>query len=315
VAVVADLKVKLGGLELKNPITVASGTFGFGREYEQYYSLQELGAVITKAVTLDRRVGNKPPRLVETASGILNSIGLENPGVDHFLAEDLPFLQESAATVIVNIAGRTVEDYRKVAARLAKAEGIAAVEVNISCPNVREGGIAFGTEPKMAQKVTRAVREAWPGPLIVKLSPNVTDITILARAVVEAGADALSLINTLTGMAIDPNSWQPKLANVVGGLSGPAIKPVALRMVWQVAQEVPVPIIGMGGIMTVEDVVEFLLAGASCVSIGTGNFRQPTLARDLVGELNGYLDSRGLASPKELTGQMGKGGKPWHSCV
>ncbi|HOB21592.1 MAG TPA: dihydroorotate dehydrogenase, partial [Bacillota bacterium] len=285
----ADLTVSLGRLKLKNPITVASGTFGFGREYASYYSLSELGAVITSAVTLEKRVGNKPPRLAETPAGILNSIGLENPGVEHFLQEDLPYLQRSGATVIVNIAGRTVEEYRAVAERLSQAEGIAALEVNISCPNVKEGGITFGTEPQMAQRVTASVREVWPGPLIVKLSPNVTDIALLARAVVEAGAEILSLINTITGMAIDPETWQPKLGNIVGGLSGPAIKPVAVRMVWQVAQAVDVPIIGMGGIVAVEDVVEFLLAGATAVSVGTGNFRQPTLARDLVGELDEYL--------------------------
>ncbi len=311
----ADLKVKLGSLALANPITVASGTFGFGREYAKFYPLSELGAVITTAVTLEKRMGNPPPRLVETASGILNSIGLENPGVDYFLQEELPHLKDSGAKVIVNIAGRTVEEYAQVAAKLATAPGIAALEVNISCPNVREGGIAFGTDPQMAQKVTRAVRDQWDGPLIVKLSPNVAEIALLAQAVVEAGADIISLINTLTGMAIDPYTWQPKLANVVGGLSGPAIKPVALRMVWQVAQAVSVPIIGMGGVMTVEDVVEFLLAGASCVAIGTGNFWQPTLARDLVAALDTYLDSRDLANVQMLIGQVGKGEAPWHSCV
>ena len=311
----ADLAVSLGRLKLKNPITVASGTFGFGREYASYYSLSELGAVITSAVTLEKRVGNKPPRLAETPAGILNSIGLENPGVEHFLQEDLPYLQRSGATVIVNIAGRTVEEYRAVAERLSQAEGIAALEVNISCPNVKEGGITFGTEPQMAQRVTASVREVWPGPLIVKLSPNVTDIALLARAVVEAGAEILSLINTITGMAIDPETWQPKLGNIVGGLSGPAIKPVAVRMVWQVAQAVDVPIIGMGGIVAVEDVVEFLLAGATAVSVGTGNFRQPTLARDLVGELDEYLTTHQLTTVQQLIGQVGKGGDRWRTCV
>ncbi len=310
-----DLAVNLGPLRLKNPIAVASGTFGFGREYEQFYPLRDLGAVITKAVTLEKRVGNKPPRLAETAAGVLNSIGLENPGVEQFLAADLPHLRRCGATVIVNIAGRTIQEYRAVATRLAQAEGIAALEVNISCPNVKEGGIAFGTEPQMAQKVTAAVRGVWPGPLIVKLSPNVTDIVLLARAVVEAGADIISLINTLTGMAIDTDTWQPKLANVVGGLSGPAVKPVAVRMVWQVAQALTVPIIGMGGIMTVEDAVEFLLAGATCVAVGTGNFWQPTLAGALVGQLADYLGARGLNDVNQLVGKVGKGGDKWRNCV
>ncbi|MDH7496855.1 MAG: dihydroorotate dehydrogenase [Syntrophomonadaceae bacterium] len=297
-----NLAVDLGGIPLRNPVTVASGTFGYGREYEEFVDLKRLGAVIVKGTTLEPRAGNPPPRIVETPAGMLNAIGLENPGVEAFVSEHLPYLAGRGVTIIANIAGDTVEEYAALAARLDGQPDLAGIEVNISCPNVKRGGMQFGTDPGMVREVVTAVRENTGKPLVVKLSPNVTDIVQMARVAVEAGADALSLINTLLGMAIDVEKQRPVLANVFGGLSGPAIKPVAVRMVYQVAREVDVPILGMGGIMSLGDVLEFLLAGATAVSVGTGNFVEPHLSQRLVGELESYLEARGIADVRELVG-------------
>ena len=295
-----DLKVEIGGCTFRNPVFTASGTFGYGSEFADFVNLSRLGAVVVKGISLHPRAGNPPPRVVETPCGMLNAIGLENVGVEHFLREKLPWLRGQGATVVVNILGNTVEEYAALAERLNDSEGIAALEVNISCPNVKEGGVAFGTDSQMAAAVTRAVRRATGLPLIIKLSPNVTDIQLMARSVAEAGADAVSLINTLLGMAIDLNSRRPKLANVVGGLSGPAIKPVALRMVWQVAQVVKIPVIGIGGIMTAQDALEFMVAGAHAVQVGTANFVNPRATEEIVNGIGSYLEQHGHASLAEL---------------
>lgn len=299
-----DLQVHIGTLTLRNPVCTASGTFGYGREFASLVDLNQLGAIIVKGISLAPRPGNPPPRIVETACGMLNAIGLENVGVERFITDKLPFLRGLATPVIVNILGDSVDDYARLAGRLAEVPGISALEVNISCPNVKKGGVAFGTDPEMAAAVTAAVRQATGLPVIVKLSPNVTDITAIARAVAEAGADALSLINTLLGMAIDIRSRKPRLANIVGGLSGPAIKPVALRMVWQVARAVTIPVIGIGGITTAEDALEFLIAGATAVQVGTANFYQPTAATEIVQGLTAYLHEQGLSSIREVIGGL-----------
>ncbi|MCK5480066.1 MAG: dihydroorotate dehydrogenase, partial [Gammaproteobacteria bacterium] len=245
-----DLRVNIAALHLRNPVMTASGTFGYGEEFASLVDLHRLGAIVVKGISLEPRPGNPPPRIVETPAGMLNAIGLENVGVESFVKEKLPFLQDIGTPVIVNILGDTVDDYRRLAKRFNEVDMVAAIEVNISCPNVKEGGVAFGTDPAMAHAVTTAVRENYQGPVVVKLSPNVTDITVIARAVEEAGADAVSLINTVLGMAIDIETCRPMLANKVGGLSGPAIKPIALRMVWQVAMSVKIPVVGIGGITT-----------------------------------------------------------------
>jgi dihydroorotate dehydrogenase (NAD+) catalytic subunit len=289
-----NLQVELAGLALQNPVMVASGTFGYGREYAEYFDINALGALVVKGVSLDPWPGNPPPRITETPAGMLNSIGLQNPGVDYFLACDLPWLAEHRLATIVNIVGKTVEEYAAVAAKLSQARGVAAVEVNISCPNIKEGGIAFGTDPQAAAAVVAAVAESTDLPVIVKLSPNVTDIVAIAKAVVAAGADIISLINTLLGMNIDVEKRQPVLANVVGGLSGPAIRPIAVRMVWQVYESVDVPIIGMGGIMTTRDAIEFILAGATAVAVGTATFRNPLTAVEIIQGLAAYCDKTGL---------------------
>ncbi len=296
----ADLQVTIGSLTLKNPVLTASGTFGYGREFASLVNLSRLGAIIVKGISFAPRQGNPPPRIIETACGMLNAIGLENVGVDGFLREKMPYLQNLQAPVIVNILGDSVEDYARLAARLGDAEGIAALEVNISCPNVKKGGVAFGTDPMMAAEVTRAVRQTTSLPVIVKLSPNVTDVTLIARAVEDAGADAVSLINTLLGMAIDIHSRKPRLANVVGGLSGPAIKPVALRMVWQVAQAVSIPVIGIGGITTTEDALEFLIAGATAIQVGTANLYQPTATEEIITGLAQFVRDNGLPGIKDI---------------
>ena len=295
-----DLQVKIGSLALKNPVLTASGTFGYGREFESLVNLDRLGAIIVKGISLEPRPGNPPPRIIETACGMLNAIGLENTGVERFIQEKLPYLRNLRTPVIVNILGESVDEYSSLAASLEGHEGVAALEVNISCPNVKKGGVAFGTDPGMAAAVTRAVRKATSLPVIVKLSPNVTDVTLIARAVEDAGADAVSLINTLLGMAIDIQSRRPRLANVVGGLSGPAIKPVALRMVWQVAQAVSIPVIGIGGIGTTEDALEFLIAGATAVQVGTANFYQPTAAEEIITGLGEFVHRQGLQSIREI---------------
>ena len=285
------------------PILAASGTFGFGEEFADFVDLKRLGAVAVKCITPKPRRGNRGIRIAETPSGMLNAIGLENPGVDDFLAHILPRIAQQNFNIIVNISGSSVEEFAQVAAAL-DVDGISAVELNISCPNVKDGGIIFGTDPKAAANVTAAAKRATSKPVIVKLSPNVTDITLIARAAVDAGADALSLINTLMGMQIDINTWQPTLGNVTGGLSGAAVKPVAVRMVWQVAQAVDVPIIGMGGIRSIEDAVEFFLAGADAVAIGTANFADPSITTKIADGLEKYLQARGLKNISELVGKV-----------
>ena len=299
-----DLRVSIGSLTLKNPVMTASGTFGYAREFEPYVNLHRLGAVVVKGISLQPRAGNPPPRIVETSCGMLNAIGLENVGVERFISEKMESLQGIEVPVLVNILGDTLDEYREIAKRLADVPGVAGIEVNISCPNVKKGGVAFGTVPEMAAAVTAAVKENSTVPVIVKLSPNVTDISLIARAVEEAGADAVSLINTLIGMAIDHRSRRPQLANVIGGLSGPAIKPVALRMVYQVAQAVAIPVIGIGGIESTEDVLEFMLAGATAVQIGTANFVNPRASEEAVEGLARYVSEHKMASIRELIGGL-----------
>lgn len=297
-----NLKVNLGGMVLKNPVTVASGTFGYGREYESFVHPSVPGAIIVKGTTLEPRLGNPPPRIVETPAGMLNAIGLENPGVKAFVAEHLPYLRAAGATVIANIAGNAVDEYAKMAEILDKEKGITGIELNISCPNVKQGGMQFGTDPVLVKEVVAAVREKTSLPVMPKLSPNVTNIVQIARAAKDGGADCVSLINTLTGMAIDVSTRKPVLANVIGGLSGPAIKPVALRMVYQVACEVDIPIMGLGGIMNARDVLEFMMAGATAVSIGTANFVNPTAAKDIVDTLIRYLERNEINDINTLVG-------------
>ncbi|MEA4925544.1 MAG: dihydroorotate dehydrogenase [Syntrophomonadaceae bacterium] len=297
-----DLSVNLGGIKLKNPVTVASGTFGYGREYEDYIDIGGIGAVIVKGTTLEPRPGNPPPRIIETSAGMLNAIGLENPGVEVFLNEYLPYLIERKVTVIANIAGNTLEDYAALAARLEGSSGIAGIELNISCPNVKQGGLQFGTDPEMVKSVVQAVKAQTSIPVMPKLSPNVTNIVEIAQAAREGGADALSMINTLMGMAIDIRTRKPVLANIFGGLSGPAIKPVALRMIYQVYREVKMPILGGGGIMNTTDALEFIMAGAAAVSIGTGNFVNPRLAAEIATGLSNYMQENHLAGWHELVG-------------
>ena len=298
-----SMSVKLAGLTLKNPVMTASGTFGFGLEYGEFFDVSKLGAIVVKGTTLTPWPGNSGQRIVETPAGMLNSIGLENPGVDVFLTQTLDKLKALDTHIIVNISGRTEEEYALLAEKL-DVDGVAALEVNISCPNVKQGGLAFGTDCAMASGVVEAVKACTKKPVIVKLSPNVTDIAQMAQAVEAAGADAISLINTLTGMAIDVHTWKPKLGNGVGGLSGPAVKPVAVRMVYQVAKAVKVPIIGMGGIMTADDAAEFLLAGATAVAVGTAQFVNPTAALEVVQGLETYVQQRGLENVQQMIGQV-----------
>ncbi len=299
-----DLRVNIGSLQLQNPVMTASGTFGYAREFADFVNLQRLGAVVVKGISLSPRAGNPPPRVVETACGMLNAIGLENVGVERFISDKMPYLASLQVPVIVNILGDSVEEYRQIAERLAQVPGIAAIEVNISCPNVKKGGVAFGTDPQMAATVTNAVRKMSRVPIIVKLSPNVTDIGLMARAVAEAGADAVSLINTLIGMAIDLPSRRPRLANIIGGLSGPAIKPVALRMVYQVARAVTIPIIGIGGIAKAEDALEFMLAGASAVQVGTANLINPRASEEVVEGITAYFQRHRIASARQWIGSL-----------
>ncbi len=295
------LAVNIAGLGMKTPVTTASGTFGFGLEFQDFLDLTKVGAVTVKGTTLEPRAGNKGQRAVETPSGMLNCVGLENPGADYFLAQTLPELRKIDVPVIVNIAGSTPEEYGELAKKL-DIDGVHAIEINISCPNVKHGGIAFGTCPESAAEVVRAVKANTSKPVITKLSPNVTDIVEMALAAQEAGTDALSLINTLIGMKIDIDRKKPVLGNVMGGLSGPAVKPVAVRMVYQVAQKVSVPIIGMGGIMNAEDAIEFFLAGASAVAVGTANFRDPRLAETICEGILSYLDRNGFRSLQDIIG-------------
>jgi dihydroorotate dehydrogenase (NAD+) catalytic subunit len=299
-----DLTTDIGGLILKNPVMTASGTFGYAKEYATLVDLNRLGAIIVKGLSLLPTKGNPPPRIVETACGMLNAIGLENVGVDAFIKEKVPFLKTLNAPVLANIYGTDVNAYAELAARLNDIETVAGIEVNISCPNVKQGGVAFGADECMAQQVTEVVRARYKRLLIVKLSPNVTDITRIARSVEAGGADAVSLINTLTGMAIDVHTRRPVLANVTGGLSGPAIKPVALRMVWQVARAIKLPIIGIGGIMNAQDALEFLIAGASAVQIGTGNFVNPGCSMQIIDGIADYMGANGLGSMRQLVGSL-----------
>lgn len=298
-----NLAVKIGNLELKNPVMGASGTFGFGKEYEDFLDVNEIGAIVTKGVTPKPRAGNPGVRIAETPAGMLNCIGLENPGVDVFIYEILPQIKKYNTAVIVNISAGSVEEYAEMAWRL-DIDGVDAVEVNISCPNVKEGGIVFGTDPKAAAAVTHAVKTHTNKTVIVKLSPNVTDIVQMAKAVEEAGADAISMINTLTGMAIDINTRKPLLGNITGGLSGPAVKPIALRMVWQVAKAVNIPIIGMGGIATAEDAIEFLLVGATAVAVGAHNFIDPSALKVITDGIAEYMQKHNIEDVNELVGAL-----------
>lgn len=297
-----DLSVDLPGLQLKNPIMPASGCFAFGREYSQFYDLGVLGAVIMKAATGEERLGNDTPRVAETASGMLNAIGLQNPGVEKIVAEEIPFLSQFDIPIIANVAGSTVEEYEKVASVLNEADDLAAIELNISCPNVKEGGIQFGIDPEMAATVTAKVKAVSDVPVYVKLSPNVTNIVDMALAIEKAGADGLTMINTLTGMRLDLEHKRPIIANKTGGLSGPAIKPIAIRMIYEVSQFVSLPIIGMGGIQSAEDVLEFLLAGADAVAVGTANFQNPLVCPEIIADLPQVLQKYGYASVKDAVG-------------
>lgn len=294
-----DMSVTIAGVKLKNPVITASGTCGYGREYLPYYAPEELGAITVKCVTLEPREGNPTPRIAETPAGMLNAIGLQNPGAAHFIGHELPWLKSRGATVIVNIAGYTVEDYVKVA-ELVDASDADMIELNISCPNVKKGGIAFGVDPAAAENVTRAVKNTIKKPLIVKLSPNVSDITETARAAQSGGADALSLINTLLGMKIDVRARRPLLANGTGGLSGPAILPVAVRMVWQVSRAVSLPIIGMGGVHDTESALELLMAGADAIAVGTAMFADPAVPLKIRDGLEQFCRENGYVSPGEL---------------
>ena len=299
-----DLAVNLGGLVMKNPVTVASGTFAAGREYSAFVDVSSLGAVTTKGVSLNGWEGNASPRIAETPSGMLNSIGLQNPGVVHLMECDLPWLRECGATSIVNVSGHSFSEYVDVIERLEGVDTVDAYEINISCPNVDAGGMTIGTDPASVEQVVRMCREATKRPMVVKLTPNVTDITEIARAAVCAGADALSLINTLLGMSIDAYRRKPELARAVGGLSGPAVKPVALRMVWETHKAVDVPLLGMGGIATGIDAVEFMLAGATAVAVGTANFTNPTATVDVVDGIIDYCESQGVKHVSELIGAL-----------
>ncbi|RKD24124.1 dihydroorotate dehydrogenase B catalytic subunit [Ammoniphilus oxalaticus] len=298
----ARLQVELAGMKLRNPIMPASGCFGFGKEYAQFYDLEKLGAIAVKATTVEERAGNPTPRVAETPGGMLNAIGLQNPGLDHVLEHELPWLERFDTPIIANIAGTTTEDYVAVAERISQVQNVTALELNISCPNVSCGGITFGTDPVIAADLTKEIKKVSKKPVFVKLSPNVTDVVTIAKAVEAAGADGLSMINTLLGMRIDLRTRKPILANQVGGLSGPAIKPVAIRMIWQVSQQVDIPIIGMGGIQSAEDVIEFFLAGASAVAVGTANFVDPYACPTIIDELEEWLDRMGVNSITELIG-------------
>ena len=299
-----DLRVNIGSLELQNPVMTASGTFGYAREFEDLVNLHRLGGIIVKGISLEPRAGNPPQRIVETPCGMLNAIGLQNVGVERFIAEKMLYLKGIGVPVIVNVLGDTVEEYRQLTQRLRGVEGIAAIEVNISCPNVKKGGVAFGTVPSMAATVTEAVKKAADVPVMVKLSPNVADIVEMARAVEAGGADSISLVNTLIGMAIDLQRRRPVLANVIGGLSGPAIKPVALRMVYQAAGAVKIPVIGIGGIENTEDALEFILAGATAVQIGTANFINPRVSEEVVEGIGDYVKANQLKSIRDLIGAL-----------
>ena len=300
----ADLRVNIGNLALKNPVMTASGTFGYGEEFADLVDLSAIGGIIVKGTTLHKREGNPYPRMAETPSGMLNAVGLQNKGVHYFVDQIYPRIKDIDSQMIVNVSGSCVEDYAETAAIINDLEKIPAIELNISCPNVKHGGMTFGVQPQAAAEVVSAVRKAYKKTLIVKLTPNVTDITEIAKAVEGAGADAVSLINTMLGMAIDVEKRKPILSTVTGGLSGPAIKPVALRMVWQVAKAVGVPVVGLGGIMNADDAIAFLLAGATAIEIGTANFIDPAVTVKVAEGINAYLDRHGYHSVKEIIGAL-----------
>ncbi|NLN42252.1 MAG: dihydroorotate dehydrogenase [Clostridiales bacterium] len=297
------LNVNVAGVHFKNPLIAASGTFGFGLEYKDYIDLNQLGGISVTGLTLEPRKGNPPPRIVETPSGILNSVGLQNPGVEYFIESVLPELKQYNTIIIANINGNSLDEYCHMASRLQQAD-IHMLELNLSCPNVKQGGVSFGTDPKMVYSITKAVKKHSYQPLVVKLTPNVTDITEIALAAQQGGADAISLVNTFLGMAIDVKTRRPVLGNITGGLSGPAIKPIALRMVWQVSKVVDIPIIGMGGIMTGQEVVEFLLAGATAVSVGTANLVSPNSMIEILNELKNYMVNNKIFDIHELIGGL-----------
>jgi dihydroorotate dehydrogenase (NAD+) catalytic subunit len=298
-----SLAVELAGIRMQNPVMSASGTFGYAQEFEAYLDLNRLGAIVVKTITRHPRPGNPAPRIAETPAGMLNAIGLQNVGLEAFIREKLPYLQRLAPPLIVNVAGHSVEDFRELVKRISDEAGVAGIELNLSCPNVA-GGLDFSTDPAMTARVVRAARDATRLPLFAKLSPNVTDIATIARAAEDAGADGLSLINTLVGMAIDVRTREPKIGNITGGLSGPAIRPVAVRMVWQVARAVRLPLIGMGGIQTGEDAAEFLLAGATAVAVGTASFIQPAAPLAVIDGLAAYCRSAGVSNVQELVGAV-----------
>ena len=301
-----NLKTKLANLKLKNPVITASGTFGFGTELDEYLSIKDLGAITLKGITVDKSEGNALPRIAETPAGVLNSIGLENPGIDNFKQEVIPEIATLEVPAIANISGYSVKDFVQLAESLEDEDCIDAIEVNVSCPNIKDGGMAFGTDPEMIYRVTREVAKVYSGTIIVKLSPNVTDIVKMAEAAVEGGADIISLINTLLGMAIDIDKKEPVLANTFGGLSGPAVKPVALRMVYQIYEAIDVPIIGMGGIMNGKDAIEFLLAGASAVGVGTATLRDPAASVTIVSQIKEYLEENNIENISEIIGEAHK---------
>ena len=300
----ADLSVNIGNLKLSNPVMTASGTFGYGKEFEDFVDLEKIGGIIVKGTTLHRREGNPYPRMAETPMGMLNAVGLQNKGVDYFISEIYPQIKDIRTNMIVNVSGSAIEDYVQTAEKINALDAIPAIELNISCPNVKQGGMAFGVTASGASEVVKAVREVYKKTLIVKLSPNVTDITEIARAVEGAGADSVSLINTLLGMAIDAEKRRPVLSTITGGMSGAAVKPVALRMVWQVSKAVKIPVIGLGGIMNWKDAVEFLLAGASAIQIGTANFIDPAITVKVSDGINDYLDRHGFTSVKDIIGGL-----------
>ena len=299
-----DLSIEIGKLKLKNPVLTASGTFGYGEEFADFIDLNRLGGIVVKGTTLHRREGNPYPRMAETPSGMLNAVGLQNKGVDHFIEEIYPRISHLDTNIIVNVSGSSIDGYVAVCEKLNPLDKVAAVEINISCPNVKQGGMGFGTTCSGAESVTRAVRKAYDGTMIVKLTPNVTDITEIARAAEAAGADALSLTNTFLGMAIDVEKRRPMLSTITGGLSGPCIRPIAVRMVWQVAQAVKVPVVGLGGIMNGRDAIEFLLAGASAVQIGTANFVDPQVTIKTIDYIEDYLKRHHFSAVSQLIGAM-----------
>ena len=299
-----NLNIEFNGLKLKNPILTASGTFGYGQEFVDFVDLNELGGFIVKGTTLNAREGNPYPRMAETASGMLNAVGLQNKGVETFCKNIYPDIKHYDTNILVNVSGSLIEDYVETARRINELDDIPGIELNISCPNVKEGGMAFGTSCLSASGVVKAVRNVYKKHLMVKLSPNVTDIVSIAKAVEDSGADSVSLVNTFLGMAIDIKTHKPKLSTITGGLSGPAIKPIAIRMVWQVSKAIKIPVCGLGGIMNSEDVIEFMLAGASCVQVGTANFINPDITMKIIDELKVYCKKHGIKNISELTGAM-----------